>query len=278
MESYTFLIDNFEPNDEIYLFGAVTGGAAARSLAALVGRCGILRRDKLTKLRDALQLAARKSAPEEEARRFRMAHAVPIDGRDDPDGAAAPAIAYLGLWESSLPMSALQAFLRLYGLAGPPRSLAENFTHVRALRHAIALDETFPILECASVLGSGAKNLKEEWFPGALYELIQQEAQGKPLGNSGAPMLWIFDGAEEAGLALDRLHPRYLEATQAKPEMPVRRSISFLGRSRVGPDSAAHVSDAVIRLQSRYPEYRPISLRRIAKDLEAISKAQSIDQ
>jgi uncharacterized protein (DUF2235 family) len=43
-ESYDFIVDHYEANDEIYLFGFSRGAYAARALAGLIGASGIQRR------------------------------------------------------------------------------------------------------------------------------------------------------------------------------------------------------------------------------------------
>jgi len=44
-DGYRSLRENFQPGDQIYLFGFSRGAYGARSLAGMVLRCGILRRD-----------------------------------------------------------------------------------------------------------------------------------------------------------------------------------------------------------------------------------------
>ncbi len=53
---YQFLIDNYEPGDEIYLFGFSRGAFEARSLASLIAIFGIPRRDGAFALDDAWKL------------------------------------------------------------------------------------------------------------------------------------------------------------------------------------------------------------------------------
>jgi uncharacterized protein (DUF2235 family) len=43
--AYRFLVLNYEPGDEIYVFGFSRGAYTARSLCGLIRKCGILRRD-----------------------------------------------------------------------------------------------------------------------------------------------------------------------------------------------------------------------------------------
>jgi len=56
---YRFLIDNYEPGDEIYLFGFSRGAFEARSLASLISIFGIPRRDGSFSLDDAWKLYRR---------------------------------------------------------------------------------------------------------------------------------------------------------------------------------------------------------------------------
>jgi uncharacterized protein (DUF2235 family) len=46
--AYKFLVDNYDDDDAIYIFGFSRGAFEARSLAGMIGDVGILRRDRLT--------------------------------------------------------------------------------------------------------------------------------------------------------------------------------------------------------------------------------------
>ncbi|MBS0250978.1 MAG: DUF2235 domain-containing protein, partial [Proteobacteria bacterium] len=43
LEAYTWLIQAFEPEDEIFLFGFSRGAYTARSLSGLISKCGVLK-------------------------------------------------------------------------------------------------------------------------------------------------------------------------------------------------------------------------------------------
>ena len=47
IDSYRFLIANYDPKDDIYIFGFSRGAYTARCIAGLVSRCGILKRDSV---------------------------------------------------------------------------------------------------------------------------------------------------------------------------------------------------------------------------------------
>lgn len=54
--AYRFLVDNYEPGDELYFFGFSRGAFTARSTAGFVGNCGILRREHTHHLDEAYAL------------------------------------------------------------------------------------------------------------------------------------------------------------------------------------------------------------------------------
>lgn len=54
--AYSFLVNNYEPDDEIYLFGFSRGAYAARSLAGLIRNSGILKKQFADQLDNAYSL------------------------------------------------------------------------------------------------------------------------------------------------------------------------------------------------------------------------------
>ncbi len=53
LDAYRFLVDNYEPGDQLYLFGFSRGAFTARSLAGLVRNAGILRKEHTDRLKEA---------------------------------------------------------------------------------------------------------------------------------------------------------------------------------------------------------------------------------
>lgn len=52
VEAYWFLANNWEENDEIFLFGFSRGAYTARAVSGLISQIGILHRDQLHKFQD----------------------------------------------------------------------------------------------------------------------------------------------------------------------------------------------------------------------------------
>ncbi|MBX9796179.1 DUF2235 domain-containing protein [Sphingomonas sp.] len=55
-QAYQFLVVNYEPGDDIYVFGFSRGAYTARSLCGLIRKCGIVRRDAFARIPEALKL------------------------------------------------------------------------------------------------------------------------------------------------------------------------------------------------------------------------------
>jgi uncharacterized protein (DUF2235 family) len=61
--AYRFLVLNYEPGDEIFVFGFSRGAYTARSLVGLIRKCGIVRRDCFEQIPHAIRLYRSKAAP-----------------------------------------------------------------------------------------------------------------------------------------------------------------------------------------------------------------------
>jgi len=55
-DAYRFLVANYEPGDELYVFGFSRGAFTARSIVGMIRNCGILSRTHIERYRDALAL------------------------------------------------------------------------------------------------------------------------------------------------------------------------------------------------------------------------------
>src|SRR4051794_26800846 len=77
---YRFLIANYEPGDAVYLFGFSRGAYTARSIAGMIRRCGILRRENVRQYPEAKALyrSGVKSA-DPTAQKFRKDFAIEDD-------------------------------------------------------------------------------------------------------------------------------------------------------------------------------------------------------
>ncbi len=238
--AWLFLNLNYEPGDRIYLFGFSRGAYTVRSLAGLLRKIGILRRAHVDKARDGLNLyrAREIAADSPDTERFRSAHAIAWPRLAAPF--TAPPfdlrIAYLGLWDT-------------VGALGIPRLLPFSIGlnkryefHDTALsrsvefaRHAVAIDERraafaptlWSNVEAFNPAGA-PQRVSQMWFPGDHGGVGGGEARGL----SNCALLWVLEGAERAGLAIERAPGSVVSACLAEID-PINAPIG--GASRLGP-------------------------------------------
>jgi uncharacterized protein (DUF2235 family) len=184
-EAYEFLIDCWQPEDRIYLFGVGRGAYCARSLTRLLGTVGLFPQ-LMDYLLDAYALPRTRRTPQDWTRVRRLA--ARLAGRRD----IGVPVHYLGLWDT----------LKLPGLPQETEPLA----NVDAGRHAVAIDGGYgPFGE--HLVTSGSDRVEEVWFRGAHCDVAGTPAACQPLTQ--ITLDWVLDGAMRAGVVL-RPGSRYL--------------------------------------------------------------------
>lgn len=216
LSAYRFLTLNYEPGDEIYLFGFSRGAYTVRSLTGLIRTCGILRREYAHREQEAMDLyrrprtqdgTAQSDSPE--AIEFRMNCARewvrPESGALTAMGGGRDTlkVAYVGVWDT-------------VGALGIPSTLFQNRKRyqfhdtslgkwVKMARHAVAIDERrtafAPTLWSNVDGGADAGDhpgAQQCWFPGDHGGVGGGAARN---GLSNAALLWIIEGAQAGGLS-----------------------------------------------------------------------------
>lgn len=226
IEAYHFLVLNYEPGDELHVFGFSRGAFTARSFVGMIRNCGIMSRRSLNHIREAVKLYCSRSAdahPDSETmRQFRYKHCPKLALAGDvewrrtayPDASTDLTelrIAFLGVWDT---VGAL-------GVPGHLKLLSSVFNRkfafhdtdlsrvVRRARHAVSVDEKRRSFAPSMWTNLGdlnapepEKNLYQQvYFPGTHGGV----GGGGPVrGLSDAALEWVFRGASDEGLAFDR--------------------------------------------------------------------------
>ncbi len=166
IDGYRFLGDNFEPEDEIFIFGFSRGAYTARSLAGLLGLAGILAPGDLGgRLEQVLAIQRRKDLD----RKQKLAE---IDRLPLSERRKAP-IRCVGVWDTvgslGVPFDAARPFLnRSYAFHDVELGAGVDFAF-----HAVAIDEkraSFSPTLWVSADGKPARDgqvVEQVWFPGA---------------------------------------------------------------------------------------------------------------
>ena len=219
VQAYHWLKDHYQNGDEIYIFGFSRGAYTARSLAGLIAKCGLLRS---TAAIDAETLFARYQRSAEMRPIYTLAYEADHGGRlTDEEAALLEAsrrvpIMMIAVWDTvgslGIPFGNIPGLSRRRFRFHHTR-LSNLFAHAY---HALAIDEHrapfapslwtrfSPKVPTPPSPGPQSTPIVEQrWFIGAHADV----GGGNPTHLPSAPMHWIAQKAEQAGLAFDPLPP-----------------------------------------------------------------------
>lgn len=230
VEAYKFLVFNYEPGDEIFIFGFSRGAYTARSFAGLVRHLGVVNSCFADRIRIAAALYQKRDDEDlvDEIRRFRSEHAPDVCASDedlawrtkhvegfDPASATVVTIRYIGVWDTVKSIGDPLLGDRDDDGEYDGAEFHDHHLHpsVGAARHAVALDERrkkFNVTlwdnvdELNQARGFGVEDpdrpYQQVWFPGG-HGSVGGGGDIKGLSDEG--LEWVLDGAKKEGLALD---------------------------------------------------------------------------
>ncbi len=225
VKAYHFLVLNYEPGDQLYVFGFSRGAFSARSFVGLLRNCGVMSRRSLTHIRQAVDMYLSRdeeaSPNSERARKFRLRHCprlcLPGDlewrREADPDQIDADVVElridYLGVWDT---VGALGIPKHLKLLAWINRQYQFHDTKLSSFvlraRHAVAADEkrrTFEPGLWSNLDDLNANDPSDERYEQKIFPGVHSAVGGGgPIrGLSDAALQWVFEGAREEGLEFD---------------------------------------------------------------------------
>ncbi|WP_018938102.1 MULTISPECIES: DUF2235 domain-containing protein [unclassified Thioalkalivibrio] len=250
-DAYRYIVQNYAPGSEIFLFGFSRGAYTVRSLCGLINNCGVLKRPDARLIEQAFRHyknTGASHAPEGEASRtFRAKHAHP--SRE---------IRFVGVWDTvgalGIPFSLLGMFDRTDEFYDT--KLGPN---VRIARHAMAIDETRADFEPTLWDPRPGLDLKQLWFSGVHADVgggYAPDAEGRLA--SEAPLAWMIEQARMAGLHVEGYLPDNLRPDPLASLHRSRRHIYRLRRRYRRP-----------LYQSGHPtEVHPSALERYRKDVD----------
>jgi len=191
---YLFLAEQYEPGDDVYLFGFSRGAYTVRSAAGLIRNAGLLRRQYLHKFREGFKLYRRRDSASHptqiEATLFRKMYSHEIR------------IRFIGVWDTvgayGIPLRGLRSVNRLLGLEFHDVQLSRwvDFAY-----QALAIDEKrgpfTPAIWIPHPQAVG-QTLEQAWFAG-----VHTNIGGGYLdtGLSDLAFEWMRSKAEACGLA-----------------------------------------------------------------------------
>jgi len=232
MDSYRYLVQNYSPGDDIFLFGFSRGAYTIRSLCGLINNCGIIRRPNAQLIQTAFDHYKKSSQPYapkgEKSLAFRAKHSHP--SRE---------IAFVGVWDTVGAMGIPLSFLGLFEDKDEfyDTKLGQN---VRIARHAMAIDELRSDFEPTIWLPREGLDLKQVWFSGSHSDIggSYSPDSDKTL-LSDISLNWMIHEAEIAG---------------------IKTETHLMAQSKPNPCASLHQSRrSFYRIKKKF--YRPIQLQ-----------------
>jgi uncharacterized protein (DUF2235 family) len=248
-EAYSYLMENYESGDKVFIFGFSRGAYTARVLAALIHACGLLEAGNQSLLPYALKLFKSKvrpfwifgrgSPPFQILSKFKSTFGRSVD------------IHFLGLWDS------VSTFGWIYDPIFLPYTT--NNKSVNAVRHALAIDERRSFFQPMQWGDRYAdrQDIKQVWFAGVHSDV----GGGYPEVESGLSKIalkWMIDEATHTnfGLVVDpRKYDRYV--------------LGQSGRGYIGPSSIAEAHNS-LKWIWWLVQYLPRSVWIVDKEREGI--------
>jgi uncharacterized protein (DUF2235 family) len=203
VNGYKAIVRLYRPGDRLYLVGFSRGAFAARCIAGVISRCGLLRAEYERFAPDVVQIYRTRLSPDnDEPLRLDMAY--PGVGSElEPDAKHAVAIEFVGVFDTvaSLGFPLWGWWFRVLPVWRSLPFSSDPAKVCRHIYHALAMDERrsqfFPTLYTMPTSGSRPAVLKQVWFRGAHADI----GGGYPRHDvSDIPLRWMMDAMLQHGL------------------------------------------------------------------------------
>jgi uncharacterized protein (DUF2235 family) len=199
-DAYRFLCWNYEPGDEIYLFGFSRGAYTVRSLGGLIARFGLLSRQHIRLTPQAYDFYRLREADRHYQQKRQEAEQFQQTYKNDV------AITLLGCWDTvgslgipdQVPIIPLDKWVN-------QRYRFHNTTLSSTIKHAlhaVAVDEIRAVFDVTPMERSpqDEQPLKQVWFPGDHGSV--GGGREATTGLSDRTLVWMLDEIDGLGLGL----------------------------------------------------------------------------
>jgi len=196
MDDYRYIVQNYSPGDDLYLFGFSRGSYTIRCLCGLINNCGLIKRADAALIQTAFnhyKKSGTKYAPDgSESIKFRNEHS--HASRD---------IKFVGVWDTVGAMGIPISFLGLFDDKDEfyDTKIGSN---VRIARHAMAIDEHRSDFEPTIWEPKDNMDMQQVWFTGAHSNIggsYKPDRDGSLLSDNA--LSWMVKQAEGFGLTFE---------------------------------------------------------------------------
>lgn len=206
IECYTFIFENFNAGDQLFLFGFSRGATTVRSLSSFIHMFGILPKSRPELIKRAYRIYKRRRTREEKSKEF--------IGRHHNMWCR---VQFLGVWDTvaalGIPIPGLCALLeQVPGLRHKFQnlSMSQSVTHGR---HALAIDDErkifHPVLWDPNL--ENYQTMEQVWFAGMHTDVGGGYAEQ---GLSDISLEWMVEEAVQKGLLIYPEHKVEIKPNQ----------------------------------------------------------------
>lgn len=240
-DAYRYLMEFYETDDKVFLFGFSRGAFTVRSLAGMLHKCGLLRKGCDNHVEYASKIYNTDEDDGEVARGFKSYFARPCP------------IHFIGVWDTveSLLMNANRRFHD-----------AELNSEVSYGYHALAIDEKrkdFPPSLWDEARVPQGQTVEQVWFAG-----VHSDIGGwyDERGLSNITLRWMLEKAKSCGLQIDEAAAKGFEVDPHEHQHDSYGGFwKFLGKYvREIPEDAFIHNSVVKRLEKQGSKYKPKNL------------------
>ncbi len=195
-DAYRFIVQNYQPGDEIFLFGFSRGAYTVRCLCGMLNNCGVLTRKNAQLIPEAFEFyKSSKAKPgSRKASDWR---------RKFSYGPGRGSVEFIGVWDT---VGALGVPTRVLAFMDERDLFFDHDigSNVRVARHAVSIDERRADFKPTLWGEKEAVDIRQVWFSGVHADVgggYGPDKKGKLL--SDIPLAWMADQASAAGLQLE---------------------------------------------------------------------------
>jgi len=222
MDDYRYIVQNYAPGDELFLFGFSRGAYTVRALVGMINNIGILKRPDARLIQQAFEHYKKPgktySPSGEKSIAFRKTHSHPK--RE---------IAFVGVWDT---VGALGIPFSFLGLLDRKDEFYDNKMGpvIKVARHAMAIDELRSDFEPTTWEPRPGVDLKQVWFSGVHSDVGGSYAPDKDTSlASDYAMDWMMREAKKVSLSFE---PHLGKNLNPKPDATLHKSRKFIYRSK----------------------------------------------
>lgn len=193
-EAYAYLMENFEPGDQVYLFGFSRGAYTVRVLSGFIKRLGLLEKGCQNLIPYAFNIySSTRQKPIPGTDKMRLDNEIAYKFRARFSRKCP--IKFLGIWDT----------VSSIGYFGNWKSYpyTANNSNVDMIRHALAIDERRAFYT-QNKLGQNKRgtDIKEVWFAG-VHSDVGGSYPEQESGLAKVALQWMLNEAEAVGLKVN---------------------------------------------------------------------------